>query len=150
MCTGGHTGPLPAGVQSERLASDRRAVSDPIAFLLVFVATAVILALAGLAIAGVLSLHRLGGRSMSQGQIVSGLIAAAGVALLVLALVRAAPSRVASVKARVRSTLVDALMMAAGLALLLVQRLDPTALPRVLAGVKAAMRSAIVAQRSRR
>ena len=87
---------------------------------------------------------------MSQGQIVSGLIAAAGVALLVFALVRAAPSRVASVKAEVRSTLVDALMMAAGLALLLVQRLDPEALPRVLAGVKAAMWSAIVAERSRR
>ena len=41
-----------------------------------------------------------GGRAMSQGQIVSGLIAAAGVALLVLALAREAPSRVARVKAR--------------------------------------------------
>ena len=40
--------------------------------------------------------------------------------------------------------------MTAGLALLLVQRLDPQALPRVLAGVKAAMWSAIVAERSRR
>ena len=87
---------------------------------------------------------------MSQGQIVSGLIAAAGGALLVLALVRVAPSRVASVNAQVRSALVDALMMAAGLALLLVHRLDRTALPRVLAGVKAAMWSAIVAERSRR
>jgi hypothetical protein len=45
---------------------------------------------------------------------------------------------------------VDALMMAAGLALLLVQRLDQQALPRVLARVKAAMWSAIVAERSRR
>ena len=50
MCTG----PLPAGVQSERLAGDRHSVSDPIAFLLVLLATAAILALAGLAIVGVL------------------------------------------------------------------------------------------------
>ena len=46
-----HTGPLPAGLQSERLASDRQAVSDPVALL---VATAAILAAAGLAMIGVL------------------------------------------------------------------------------------------------
>ena len=94
---------------------------------------------------------------MSHGQIISMLIAAAGVTLLVLTLVREVPSRVARGKARVRSALarvrsvvVGGLMMAAGLALLLVQRLDSTALPRVLARVKAAMWSAIVAERSRR
>ena len=93
---------------------------------------------------------------MSQGQIVSGFMLAAGVALLVLGLVREAPSWAVRVKARVRSALagvrsalVGGLMMAAGLALLLVHRLDPTALPRALANVKAAMRSAI-AEGSRR
>ena len=50
MCGRQHTGPLPAGLQSERLANDRQAVSDPVAFLLVLVATAAILAAAGLAI----------------------------------------------------------------------------------------------------
>ena len=54
MCARRHTGPLPAGLQSERPASDRHTVSDPIAFLLVLLATAAILALAGLAIVGVL------------------------------------------------------------------------------------------------
>ena len=54
MCGRRHTGLLPAGLQSERLASDRQAVSDPVAFLLVLVATAAILAAAGLAIIGVL------------------------------------------------------------------------------------------------
>ena len=85
------------------------------------------------------------------------LMVAAGVSLLMLALVREVPSRVARVKARVRSALVrvrsilvGALLMAAGLSLLLVQRLDREALPRVLADVKTAMWSATVAQRSRR
>ena len=85
------------------------------------------------------------------------LMVAAGVALLVLVLVREAPSRVARMKARVRSALVrvrsavvGALLMSAGLTLLLVHRLDKTALPRVLADVKAAMWSATVGQRSRR
>ena len=87
---------------------------------------------------------------MSQGQIISGLMTAAGVALLVLALMRETPHRVARVEAELRCAVVEALMMTAGLALLLVQRLDPTALPRVLARVKAAMWSAIVAERSRR
>ena len=94
---------------------------------------------------------------MSHGQIISGFMLAAGVALLVLGLVREAPywaasvnARVRSALARVRSALVGALMMTAGLALLLVQRLDTTALPRALARVKAAMWSAIVVERSRR
>jgi hypothetical protein len=85
------------------------------------------------------------------------LMAAAGVVLLVIVLVRDGPARAVRVKARVRSALarvrsavVGALLMAAGLALLLVQRLDPEALPRVLAGVKAAMWSAVVVERSRR
>ncbi len=54
MCTRRHAELAPAGRQSERLAGDRHAVSDAIAFLLVLVATAAILALAGLAIVGVL------------------------------------------------------------------------------------------------
>ena len=94
---------------------------------------------------------------MTQGQVVAGLMAAAGVALLLLALTREAPSRPAKVKASLWSALVGvgpalvgALMMVAGLALLLVQRLDREALPRVLAGVKAAMSSAAAPQRSRR
>ena len=87
---------------------------------------------------------------MSHGQMISVLIAAAGVALLVLVLAREAPSRVPKAKAEIRAALVEALMMIAGLALLLVQRLDPQALPRVLARVRAAMWSAIVAERSRR
>ena len=48
--------PLLAGLQSERLATDRHTVSDSIAFLLVLLATAAILTLAGLAVAGVLHL----------------------------------------------------------------------------------------------
>ena len=85
------------------------------------------------------------------------LMVAAGVALLVFVLVREAPSRAAKAKARVRSdlvrvrsVLVGALMMTAGLALLLVHRLDKKALPRVLAGVNVAMLSITGAQRMRR
>ena len=44
-----------AGRQTQQLASDRHAVGDAIAFLLVLLATAAILALAGLAIIGVLN-----------------------------------------------------------------------------------------------
>ena len=49
-----HTQLAPAGRQTGRLAGDRHAVSDAIAFILVLLATAVIVALAGLAIFGVL------------------------------------------------------------------------------------------------
>ena len=54
MCARRHTELVRAGCQTERLASSCRAVSDAIAFLLVILTTAAILALAGLAIAGVL------------------------------------------------------------------------------------------------
>ena len=55
MCARRHTELVRAGCQTERLASSCRVVSDAIAFLLVLVATAAILALAGLAIMGVLN-----------------------------------------------------------------------------------------------
>jgi hypothetical protein len=54
MCSHRHIRVWPAGLQTERLAGDRHAVGDAIAFILVLLATAAILALAGLAIAGVL------------------------------------------------------------------------------------------------
>jgi hypothetical protein len=44
-----------SGPQTEQLASDRHAVSEATAMLLVLLATAAILALAGLAIVGVLN-----------------------------------------------------------------------------------------------
>ena len=90
------------------------------------------------------------GLVMSQCQIVALLMAAAGVALLVLALALQGRSRLASVATRLRSVLVGALMMTAGLALLLVRRLDPAALSRVLANVMAAVVAAAVAGRERR
>ena len=55
MCARRHAQLAPAGRQTERLAGDRHAVGDAIAFLLVLLATAAILALAGLAIVGVLN-----------------------------------------------------------------------------------------------
>jgi hypothetical protein len=79
---------------------------------------------------------------MSQGQVVSLLMLAAGVALLALGLLLELRARAARVRARVRCTLVGALMLAAGLALVLVHRLDRDALPRVLTGVQAAVWSA--------
>ena len=87
---------------------------------------------------------------MSQGQAVALLMASAGVALLVLALALAGRSRLASVATRLRSVLVGALLLTAGLALLLVRRLDPAALSRVLANVTAAVVAASVAGRERR
>ncbi len=54
MCIRWHTAPVPSARHTERLAGDRHAVSDPIAVLLVLLATAAILALAGLGIIGVL------------------------------------------------------------------------------------------------
>ena len=54
MCARRHTQLAPAGRQTEGLAGDRHAVSDAIAFILVLLAAAAILALAGLAIVGVL------------------------------------------------------------------------------------------------
>ena len=55
MCARRHGELVPAGHQTHQLASDRHAVSDTTAVLLVLMATAAILALAGLAIIGVLN-----------------------------------------------------------------------------------------------
>jgi hypothetical protein len=87
---------------------------------------------------------------MSQGQTVALLMASAGLALLVLALALQGQSRLESVRTRTRSVLVGALLLTAGLALLLVRRLDPAALSRVLANVMAAVVAAAVAGRERR
>ena len=87
---------------------------------------------------------------MSQGQTVALLMASAGVALLVLVLALQSRSRLEGVRTRTRSALVGALLMGAGLALLLVQRLDQAALSRVLANVTAAVVAAAVAGRERR
>jgi hypothetical protein len=86
---------------------------------------------------------------VSQGQVVSLLMLAAGLALLALGLLLEVRARAAKVEARVRCTLVGALMLAAGLALLLVHRLDRDALPRALTGVQAAMWSAVPPARKR-
>jgi hypothetical protein len=74
---------------------------------------------------------------------------AAGVALLVLALALEAQSRPGTVRTSMRSVLVGALLMTAGLALLLVRRPDPAALSRVLA-VTAAVFAAVAAEHQRR
>ena len=86
---------------------------------------------------------------VSQGQTVALLMAAAGVALLVLALALEAQSRPGRVRTGARSALVGALLLTAGLALLLVRRLDPAALSRVLA-VTSAVFAAVVAEHERR
>ena len=90
------------------------------------------------------------GPAMSQGQIVALLMASAGVALLVLALALQGRSRLASVATRLRSVLVGALLLTAGLALLLVRRLDQAALSRVLANMTAAAVAATMAERGAR
>ena len=86
---------------------------------------------------------------VSQGQIVALIMAAAGVALLVVALALEAQSRPGRVRMHTRSALIGALLMTAGLALLLVRRLDPAALSRVLA-VTAAVLAAVVAEHEKR
>ena len=88
--------------------------------------------------------------ALSQGQTVALIMAAAGVALLLLALALEARPRPGRVRTRTRSALVGALLMTAGLALLLVRRLDPAALSRVLANVTAAVFAAAVAEQERR
>lgn len=87
----------------------------------------------------------------SQGQTVALFIATAGLALLVLALAGEGSSRLGRhvLRRRARSALVGALLLTAGLALLLVQRLDQAALPRVPATVTAAV-AAAAAERERR
>ena len=84
----------------------------------------------------------------SQGQLVALVVAVAGV-VLVLALALEAHSRPGRVTSRARSALVGLLLMTAGLALLLVRRLDPAALLRVLA-VTAAVFAAVAAEHERR
>ena len=90
------------------------------------------------------------GPIMSQGHIIALLMASAGVALLLLALALEGRSRLGGVRTRTRSALVGALLMTAGLALLLVRRLDPAALSRVLAHVTAAVVAATMAERGAR
>jgi hypothetical protein len=88
--------------------------------------------------------------AVSQGQLVALFLAAAGVALLLLALALEARPRPGYVRTRARSALVGALLLTAGLALLLVRRLDPVALSRVRANVTAAVAAAVAAQEGRR
>ena len=90
------------------------------------------------------------GPVMSQGQAVALLMAVAGVALLVLALALQGRARLLSVARRTRSALVGALLVTAGLTLLLVQRLDQAALSRVLTDVTAAVVAAAMAERGAR
>ena len=87
---------------------------------------------------------------LGQGQTVALLIAGAGVALLLLALALEARSRPASARTRTRSALVGALLVIAGLALMLVRRIDPAALSRVLAVMAALMPAAAAAERGTR
>ena len=54
MCARRHADCVPTG-RTEQLAGDRRAVNDAIAIVLVLLATAAILVLAGLAMVGVLN-----------------------------------------------------------------------------------------------
>ena len=89
------------------------------------------------------------GPVVNQGQTVALIMVAAGVALLVLALALEAQSRPGTVRTSMRSVLVGALLMTAGLALLLVRRPDPAALSRVLA-VTAAVFAAVAAEHQRR
>ena len=89
------------------------------------------------------------GPVVAQGQLVALVMAAAGVALLVLALAFEAQHRLERVRSRVQSTLVGLLLMTAGLALLLVRRLDPAALSRLLA-MTAEVFAAVVTEHERR
>jgi ABC-type thiamin/hydroxymethylpyrimidine transport system permease subunit len=82
------------------------------------------------------------GNALSQGQIVALAMMAAGcLGLLVLAVWHARDLK-AMAATRIRPVLVGALLLSAGLALLLVRRLDPAVLSRVLAGVTAALLAA--------
>ena len=79
------------------------------------------------------------GNALSQGQIVALAMMAAGcLGLLVFGVCHAGDLK-AMVATRTRSVLVGALLITAGMALLLVRRLDPAALSRVLAGVSATL-----------
>lgn len=87
--------------------------------------------------------------AVSQGQTVALVMAAAGVAFLVVALALEALARPGRAGTRTRSALAGLLLMAAGLALVLVRRLDPAALSRVL-DMAAAAFAAAVAEHGRR
>jgi hypothetical protein len=87
--------------------------------------------------------------ALSQGQTVALVIAAAGIALLVLALALEGRSRRDAVRTRTRSALVGALLTTAGLALLLVRRLDSAALSGVLADLTAALVASAATKRTR-
>lgn len=87
------------------------------------------------------------GPALGQGQTIALLLATAGFALLLFALALERRSRPGRVRTRTRSVLVGALLLAAGLALLLVRRLDPAALSRVLAGVAAALSATALTDR---
>ena len=75
------------------------------------------------------------GNALSQGQIVALAMMAAGCLGLLVLGVRHRRHLKAMATTRIRSVLVGALLVIAGLALLLVRRLGPAALSRVLAGV---------------
>ena len=87
--------------------------------------------------------------ALSQGQTVALIIAAAGIALLLLALALEGRSRRDAVRTRTRSALVGALLITAGLALLLVRRLDSAALSGVLADLTAALVASAATKRTR-
>ena len=90
------------------------------------------------------------GNALSQGQIVALAMMAAGcLGLLVLGVWHARDLK-AMVATRTRSVLVGALLVTAGLALLLMRRIDPAALSRVLAGVTAALLAASRASSQRK
>ena len=87
---------------------------------------------------------------LGQGQTVALLIVATGYALLLFALALEHRGRPGTVRTRTRSALVGALLITAGLALLLVRRLDPAALARVLTDVTAALYAAVAVEQQRR
>ena len=90
------------------------------------------------------------GNALSQGQIVALAMMAAGCLGLLVFGVWHARDLKAMVATRTRSVLVGALLVTAGLALLLMRRIDPAALSRVLAGVTAALLAASRASSQRK
>lgn len=84
---------------------------------------------------------------LNQGQTVSLFMIVIGLSLpvIVIALPWEARSRLRSVRTRTRSVLARVLLITAGLALLLVRRLDPDALSRVLTTTTRALLAAAAA-----
>jgi hypothetical protein len=87
------------------------------------------------------------GHDLAQGQLVALAMFTAGCLGLLAVAVRHARAVSAVAVTRVRSVLVGALMVTAGLALLLVRRLDPAALDRVVVDLAAVMPAALPAIR---